>query len=129
MPLDFNLAKQIKYWKDGSLEDLEVARDLIAGNHIRHGMFFLHLALEKILKAHVCKTIQDVPPRIHNLVRLAELANLSLISEQKYFLEELNNYNLEGRYPDDLTPVPALQNAKDILACAEDFYQWLINQL
>ncbi|MEI8132542.1 MAG: HEPN domain-containing protein [Leptolinea sp.] len=129
MPLDINIAKQVEYWKNGSKEDIEVTRDLIAGNHIRHGMFFLHLSLEKILKAHVCKTIQDVPPRIHNLVRLAELAQLPLIHEQKYFLEEINNYNLEGRYPDVLTPVPDLQSAKEILARTEGLYQWLINQL
>jgi len=43
-------------------------------NRIRHGLFLANLALEKALKALVCKATRDLAPRIHNLVRLAELA-------------------------------------------------------
>ncbi len=45
-----NIAKHIPYWRDGAMKDLLVARDLIDSGKIRHGLFFAHLALEKILK-------------------------------------------------------------------------------
>ena len=70
--------KQIAFWRDSADEDMAVARDLVHRNRIRHGLFFAHLALEKALKPHVCRVTQDIAPRLHNLVRLAELAELDL---------------------------------------------------
>jgi len=54
------------------VEDWEVGKELIVGRRFRHGLFFIHLALEKILKAHVCRNTVDIAPPIHNLARLAE---------------------------------------------------------
>jgi hypothetical protein len=48
-----NVAKQIDYWCTSSNEDWDVAVGLLERGKIRHGLFFLHLSLEKILKAHV----------------------------------------------------------------------------
>lgn len=73
---------QIRYWQSGAAEDWEVAQELISGDRLRHGLFFAHLSLEKLLKAHVCRHIRDLAPRIHNLVRLAQLAILPLNENQ-----------------------------------------------
>ncbi len=64
-----DIAKQVAYWREGAVEDWEVARDLIERGKTRYGLFFVHLSLEKLLKAHVCRHTQDVAPRLHNLVR------------------------------------------------------------
>jgi hypothetical protein len=47
----FDIGKQIAYWRDGAAEDWRVAQDLIKRRQVRHGLFFAHLALEKLLKA------------------------------------------------------------------------------
>ncbi len=124
-----DINKQIEFWRNGASEDLEVARELISNKRYRHGLFFLHLALEKILKAHVCRNINDIAPRIHNLVRLAETTSLNL---EQYFvniLAELNAFNIEGRYPDS-TFIPVTHNeAADYLKRAEEVFQWLMYQL
>lgn len=73
-----DIDKQIAYWRDSADEDFAVARELVRWTRIRHGLFFAHLALEKALKAHVCRVTHDIAPRVHNLVRLAELAELDL---------------------------------------------------
>jgi HEPN domain-containing protein len=73
-----NIEKQVAYWRDGAVEDWEIAQELIERGRTRHGLFFVHLSLEKLLKAHVCRHTQDLAPRLHNLVRLAELAALPL---------------------------------------------------
>ncbi len=52
-----DIEKQIAHWKRGALEDWEVAVELVDKDRYRHGLFFAHLALEKILKAHVCRKI------------------------------------------------------------------------
>lgn len=124
-----NVEKQVTYWRDGAVEDWDVGQGLIHEGKIRHGLFFTHLSLEKLLKAHVCHHTQELAPRIHNLVRLAELAALTLNDEQMDVLADMNAFNLEGRYPDSFAPPPTLAEAKIYLERAEELYQWLINQL
>jgi HEPN domain-containing protein len=68
-----DIEKQVNYWQKGAIEEWDLAQDLVKRNKTRHGLFFAHLALEKLLKAHVCRQTQDLPPRTHNLTRLAEL--------------------------------------------------------
>jgi len=81
-----DIGLQIRHWRDASLEEIEAARVLIAKNHVRQGLFWAHLTLEKMLKAHVCKRTGDLAPRIHNLVRLSELAGLAWPREEIEFL-------------------------------------------
>jgi HEPN domain-containing protein len=66
-----DIAQQVHFWRDGAQEDLTVVQELLERGRIRHGLFFMHLALEKLLKAHVCRQTHDLAPRLHNLVRLA----------------------------------------------------------
>ena len=44
-----DIQKQIDYWRNGAIEDWNVAEDLVSRNKTRHGLFFVHLALEKLL--------------------------------------------------------------------------------
>jgi hypothetical protein len=60
----------------------------------------LHLAMEKILKAHICLHTNDIAPKLHNLVRLAELSGIAFTEEQKDLLADINPFNIEGRYPE-----------------------------
>src|SRR4030067_3066663 len=89
-----DIGKQIKTWVDASKEALEVASELIGKGRIRHGLFFAHLALEKALKALVCRRTQDIAPPIHNLVRLAEVAGGELTRKQGHLLADVNAFNL-----------------------------------
>ena len=121
--------KQVAYWRDGAQEDWAVARELIDLGRTRHGLFFVHLALEKALKVHVCRQTRDLAPRIHNLVRLAELASINASQEQIDTLAEMNAFNLEGRYPDLLALPPTPAEAQAYLARAEEVFQWLTHLL
>ena len=122
-----DIGKQIAYWLEGAREDWGAAQELVRGGRARHGLFFAHLALEKALKAQVCRHTHDLAPRIHNLVRLAELAEIHLKLEQIDVLAEMNAFSLEGRYPESLTPPPTSQEARAYLARAEEVFQWLMS--
>ena len=74
----------------------------------------------------MCRHTRDLAPRIHNLVRLAELAEIHLKPEQVDVLAEMNAFSLEGRYPESLTP-PTPQEARVYLSRAEEVFQWLMN--
>ena len=89
-----DVEKQVAYWRKGSGEDMEAAEVLLESGKIRQGFFFAHLALEKMLKAHVTRQTADVPPRIHNLVRLGNLSGLELSLEQRAFLDRFDIYQM-----------------------------------
>jgi len=124
-----DIQKQITYWHNGAIEDWDVATDLINRGKTRHGLFFAHLALEKLLKAHVCRQTQDLAPRLHNLSRLAELAKLPLNQTQLDTLADMNAFNLEGRYPDLITPAPTAAETQIYLKQANEVFAWLQKQL
>jgi HEPN domain-containing protein len=58
-----DVRKQVSFWREGAIEDWAVAGELIATGHSRHGLFFAHLALEKLLKACIVKQTGDLAPR------------------------------------------------------------------
>jgi HEPN domain-containing protein len=78
----------------------EIAQELIERGRTRHGLFFVHLSLEKLLKALVCRHTRDLAPRLHNL---AELAALPLSQAQADVLAEINAFHIESRYADSAT--------------------------
>ena len=124
-----DIQKQVAYWRSGAEEDWAVARDLVTRGRPRHGLFFAHLALEKVLKAHVCLKTRDLPPRIHNLLTLAECAGLLLTKDRRKTLARLNAFCLAGRYPETLPPAPSVAQARTFLKQSEEVLTWLIETL
>jgi len=124
-----NIQKQIAYWRQGSEEDWAVAQELVDRGRVRHGLFFAHLALEKILKAHVCAKTQDLAPRIHNLLDLAERAGAPLTPQRRKTLARLNAFCLAGRYPEALPPVPSATQARALMKQSKEVLTWLIETL
>jgi HEPN domain-containing protein len=124
-----NIPKHISYWQTGAEEDWEVAKQLIESNKIRHGLFFLYMTLEKILKAHICRNIKDVAPRTHNLVRLSELSGIVLEQKQQDLLAEINPFNIEGRYPEVWGAIPTRKEAETLWQRTKKLFEWLKNQL
>ena len=124
-----DIQKQIIYWSSGADEDVSVADELIGNKRYRHGLFFAHLALEKILKAHICKKTNELAPRIHNLVRLAEMADIDLSEDRLNLLADMNEFNLEGRYPVQYIETPSSEEATRYLAKTKEILEWLVRQL
>ena len=124
-----DIEKQVTYWREGAAEDWAVAQELVAGGRTRHGLFFAHLALEKVLKAHICRHSKDLAPRLHNLVRLVELSGISPSEAYTDVLAEMNAFSIGGRYPDSLALAPTLTTTQRYMARAEEVFQWLTSQL
>jgi HEPN domain-containing protein len=97
------LTKQdyIKYWLDTAEKDFVVVESLFEGKNYVHSLFFAHLVLEKIIKAHWVKdNEEDIPPKMHNLVYLIKQTKFEYTQEQEDFLRTFNDFQLEARYPD-----------------------------
>lgn len=124
-----DIQKQIDYWRDTSDSDIEAAELLLKNGKLTQGMFFVHLALEKILKAHVVRTTKQIPPKIHFLIRLMEIAGLVLPKETVLFLKEFEGYQIEGRYPGPARMVMDERQAMDDCKKADEIRSWLKSQL
>ena len=124
-----DVGKQIEYWLQGAEEDLAAAQSLLEKGHLRHALFFAHLALEKALKAHVTGRTGSVPPRIHNLTMLAERSGLKVPPDRADLLRRFSAYAIEGRYPHTVTMELGPDMASERLASARETVQWLKAQL
>jgi HEPN domain-containing protein len=119
-----DIKKQIEYWQNGALSDIETAEILIANKKFVHGLFFCHLSIEKILKALLVKETGELPPKSHNLNYIQELAKVEVTEEQRLLMSVLMKYQLEGRYPDYKPDTPSfdiindyLSRTKELLIC------------
>ena len=93
--------EHIDYWLSSADHDLDTAESLFAAEKFDWCLFLGHLVLEKALKAlYVRDNDNRLPPKTHNLVKLAEKTTISLSLEQKIFFDEVNDFNIETRYPE-----------------------------
>lgn len=96
-----SMQKTIDYWLEEAEEALKVADHLFEKNDFSYSLFFGHLAVEKIIKAIYVQKRNEHAPQIHNLLRLAEQAGITMSAEQKEALIVITAFNLESRYPDE----------------------------
>lgn len=120
-----DIKKQIKYWRDGAVDNLETAEILIEKGKRLEGLFFCHLAIEKALKAHVTKTTKEAPPKTHNLQRLADIARLGLQESDYRFLGEMMEFQIEGRYPEMGPKVPDKRKTAGYFKKSKETVEWL----
>jgi HEPN domain-containing protein len=125
----FDVPGQVDYWKADALSTWDDARYLIKDKRITLGLFAVHLALEKMLKAQVIKETGAVAPKIHDLVRLAQIGKLNLAQEKIDFLSRMNFYVIQGRYLGINFPLPSQKIANEYLQTAKELIEWLAKQL
>ncbi len=88
------------YWKKTAEHDYETMDGLFKIKRYSESLFFGHIVLEKILKALVVQKTEKHAPFTHDLVKLLSIAETKFSKEDIDFLDEMNTYNLQTRYPD-----------------------------
>ncbi|NUN95719.1 MAG: HEPN domain-containing protein [Candidatus Omnitrophica bacterium] len=124
-----DIRKQVDHWREGAEKSWSLGVRIIEWGDTLEGLFFIHLALEKMLKAHVCRTTQDLAPRIHRLTRLLEMASLEVQEPWFDLLAQMNSFQVGGRYPEIDQEAPDSGEARDLVARCEEVFLWLKNQL
>jgi HEPN domain-containing protein len=79
-------------WVDQARYDLDTARAMLDASRYIYVLFCCQQAIEKALKAKILGQTGELPPRIHNLVKLAEAAEIALSAEQTLLFRELSGY-------------------------------------
>jgi HEPN domain-containing protein len=106
--------QHIDYWVTTAEEDWISVGALLDTKRYLHCLFWAHLTLEKLAKAHWVKAHEnDIPPKVHNISWLLEESNIDLGKDRMEFLTEFNDFQLSSRYPDYLSKMHKI--------CTKDF--------
>ncbi len=128
-----NVEEHVNYWLESAEHDLGAAEQLFLSAKYDWCLFIGHLVIEKTLKATFAYNNDNkIPPKTHNLLKLAELANLMLTEDQKIFLDEVNDFNLEVRYPEyrrEFYKLCTRTFAEGYFIKIKDFSKWLKSQI
>lgn len=128
-----NVKEHVNYWLASAENDLGAANQLFLSAKYDWCLFIGHLVVEKTLKAYfVYKNDNKIPPKTHNLLKLAEISNLLLTEDQKLFLDEVNDFNLEVRYPEyrsEFYKLCTKEFAEGYFSKIKEFAIWLTSQI
>lgn len=94
------LSKHLRYWVEGADDALDTAEKLFADKKYHHSLFFVHLAIEKLLKALHQKNRNEPAPPLHNLSRLVKLSDIDIDLETEEQLKEISSFSVSARYDD-----------------------------
>jgi HEPN domain-containing protein len=127
-----DIKSQKQYWLNSAHHDLEVAESLFDNKKYDWCLFVGHLVLEKALKACFVNNNEKFPPKIHDLVRLANLAKIDLDDDTLEFLDSVNTFNIATRYPDEKFKFYKLCTHEFTnlnFDRIKDFFSWICQQM
>lgn len=115
-------------WLEQARYDVETARAMLAAGRYLYVLFCCQQAVEKALKSVVAARTGEMPPRLHNLMTLAEKAQIQPNEAQAEWLRRLTNYYIRSRYPEEsrkLSTGATNDLATEALRETEALMQWL----
>ena len=96
--------------------------------------FFCHMIIEKSLKAVIADKLGEIPPKTHDLPKLANRGGLwdNLSEMQKSLIKTLIPLQIEARYPEykeRINEMLTIGLCEQLLKETEDFLCWIKEQL
>jgi HEPN domain-containing protein len=117
-----------RLWAEQARYDLDTAGAMFNSGRYLYILFCCQQAVEKMLKSRIAVLSEELPPRVHQLVRLAELAKIEITEAQSDFLRELSAYYIQTRYPEEIADWGARlsrQEAQRVLDQTVEVLKWL----
>ena len=122
----------INYWMEVSEEDFDTMKILFSNKKYVHALFFLHMALEKLLKSLFVKTFKSQAPITHNLLYLLEKIDPEVLLQYEKLLSTLMPYCIEARYPESkelLYKTTTKELVSALINQAEELKKWITTKL
>jgi HEPN domain-containing protein len=116
-------------WVDQARYDLDTARAMLEARRYIYVLFCCQQAVEKALKAKIVGLTGELPPRIHNLIKLAEKGGIHLSTEQSLLFRDLSGYYVKTRYPEEIQAMGSALTREivtDYFRKTEEALQWLL---
>ena len=122
------------YWIELAEYDLDTATAMLETKRFLYVGFMCHQCIEKAIKAVISVSSDEMPPKVHNLLRLAEQCDLlnKMNDTQKNVLFTLNPLNIESRYPsfkDNLLAQLNKERCTQIILDTKELFKWIKQQL
>lgn len=126
------MTETVREWANRAEYDLETARAMLASGRHFYVIFCCQQAVEKALKAVIIYKTGKLAPRIHNLPRLAEIAELPIEESTLELMARLSAFYFQSRYPGQME-LPSGAAGKDYAEAAlnktEEIVKWLLSTL
>ena len=125
---------KVEYWLELCDDDLKAAKAMLkSGNFLWTG-FICHLVAEKALKAAIANITNEVPPKTHDLPKLADKTNIcsDMSDDYKNLLNKLTPLQIEARYPEykeKITAMLTVSYCSKLVEETEGFLCWIKEQL
>jgi HEPN domain-containing protein len=122
----------VRQWAERAEYDLDTADAMLEAGRYVYVLFCCQQAAEKALKAVIIQKTGQMPPRIHNLLRLTETAGIELSEERIDLLTKLSGYYIKSRYPEGIRAAGAAITqalAREVLAKTEQTVKWVLSIL
>ena len=124
--------KSPEEWFIQASYDLDTADVIFETGRYMYTVFMCHLSIEKALKGLYTKKLEEIPPKTHSLIYLAEKIGIQMPENLYDFVFSLNRVSVPTRYPDDLKRILKDYNediTKEILTKSKDVLEWLKERL
>lgn len=126
------MTETVQEWVKRAQYDLETARAMLNSGRYFYVVFCCQQAVEKALKAVIIEKTGRLAPRIHNLPRLVDLAQVQLDDTRMNLMARLSAFYFQSRYPGK-TELPdgiaAKAHVQNVLLQTEETVTWLLSVL
>lgn len=122
------MAPASEQWMNRAEYDLETAQDMFDSGRYLYVLFCCQQAVEKALKSIISLRMKEMPPRIHHLKRLSEIAGLDMDESKIEFMRELSSYYIQSRYPEEITNLSSQisqEETQRVLEQTQEIVRWI----
>lgn len=122
----------IEHWLKSAEEDNKVSEQMYELGNYSWSLYISHLSCEKTFKALWTSKLNSNPIKTHNLILLANKLEISIDDEERIFLNEVNSFNIEAKYPTTKRKLEIKSNkeyTRKFLNKIQEFNNWLKSQI
>jgi len=125
---------KVEYWLELCEDDLKAAKAMLKSKNFLWTGFICHIIAEKALKAAIANITNEVPPKTHDLPKLAGKTEIygDMSQDYKDLLNKLMPLQIEARYPEYKEKITALLTdgyCGKLLEETEGFLCWIKEKL
>jgi len=106
------MSKKPEEWFKQAAYDFKTAEIMLENKRFIYAVFMCHLSIEKALKGLYQSSLNELPPKVHNLIYPVEKIGLTPPDTFHNAIFELNRVSIPTRYPDDLTRMNKIYKKK-----------------
>ncbi len=107
---------------------MDTAEVMLKAGRYFYAVYICHLSVEKAIKGLYQAKLNEMPPKVHNLIYLLNKAGVKPSEGNGKFLVRLNEANIATRYPEDLDKLQRDYTspiAQGIIAGSKEILKWI----